>query len=142
MMTKLSLVLALICIGLVAALTVTAAPTWSGDSIGGTLLLFHMAAGGALVVALPVYALVGAATGSPKTAAVTESGQRLRSVSFWCLLALGWVTIGTVFVCMLPIPSTDQMHQLILWHAVAGYGMTIAAIGLLVGWMLSGKASR
>lgn len=142
MMSKLSTVLALICIGLVAALTVTAAPTWSGDSISGKPLLFHMAAGGALVVVLPIYALVGAANNSRKSAAVTEIGQRLHSVSFWSLLALGWVTIGTVFVCMLPIPSTDQMHQLILWHAVAGYGMTIAAIGLLVGWMLSGKANR
>lgn len=118
--------LTLVLIVLVAVLTATAATSWGGHAMGGITLLIHMAASGAMVFALPVYAIIGLSQRHPQTLA--------SNIGFWSLVAFGLLTIATVFLCMLPIASTDQMHQLVSWHGWAGYAMTIAAVILLLGW--------
>jgi membrane protease YdiL (CAAX protease family) len=112
---------------LVALLTATALPSLSGEHLGGNTLLLHMMASGALVFALPLFAL----------AWLRQSLDHERSTpplrwGFWLVLVTGMITIATVFACMLPIPSTDQMHELVRWHGYAGFAMVPAA--LLLAW--------
>jgi hypothetical protein len=113
---------------IISVLTVTALPVLSGGQLTGQTLLLHMFASGALVFALPIFALFY----------LGRSINRLRSgglqrIGFWSLVLTGLITIATVFIAMLPIPSTQQMHQLLDVHGYAGFAMVPALVLLLVG---------
>ena len=113
---------------IVALLTATAVPSLKGEPLGGTTLLLHMMASGALVFALPLYAMfyvwrhlnLSAATG-------------IQRLGFWLVLVSGMITTATVFACMMPIASTETMHQLIAWHGYAGFAMVPAFAVLVLG---------
>ncbi len=110
----------------VAVLVASVVPSLIGGKLEGLWLLLHMAASGVLVVTLPILAL----------SRVWAHLSRFRSsgmqrLGFWSLVLTGLATVASVFVCMLPLPSTDQMHQLILIHRYAGFAM-VPALGLLV----------
>lgn len=113
---------------IVAVLTATALPVLAGHHLGGTMLLLHMMASGALVFALPIAALFWLPRYLTRYAS-----DALQRWGFWLLIATGFVTIATVFACMLPYPSTPVMHQLINWHGWAGFAMVPAVLLLLVG---------
>ncbi|QDT02795.1 hypothetical protein K227x_11730 [Rubripirellula lacrimiformis] len=129
MMLLLNRILALALLVIVVVLTLTALPSLGGHPLGAEVLLAHMAASGAMVFVLPAYAVVGLIG-----MAQHPSSNRLRSFGFWGLVVTGLLTIATVFVCMLPFPSTDQMHQLIFWHSLAGYSMAVVAVVWVTGW--------
>ncbi|KAA1261072.1 hypothetical protein LF1_36160 [Rubripirellula obstinata] len=128
MMLWIERALAMLLVGLVVVLTATTAVSWGGHGMSGLPLLIHMGASGALVFTLPVYAIIGL---------IGFSRRHLRAsmynIGFWGSVAFGLPTIATVFLCMLPIASTDTMHQLVSWHAWAGYALTIAAVVLVIG---------
>ena len=112
----------------IVALTVTALPAVMIGSLGGVALLLHMMASGALVFVLPVYALLflNRILSRDRSIAMQRFG-------FWGLMISGVVTIGSIFVCMLPIPSTEVMHDLILTHRYAGFVMVPAVVFLAIG---------
>lgn len=121
----------------VGILTVTALPALFGGALGGKMLLAHMMASGALVVGLPVLALAFLRHfwGSTPIARSQQWG-------YLACVATGLLTIATVFLCMLPIPSTDQMHELILVHGWAGFAMVPATLLLVVGVKATRSASH
>ncbi len=120
---------------IVAVLTVTALPVLGGGHLGGNWLLAHMAASGALVFGLPLFAIDG--LWRQLQGQTTNSLQRW---GFWAVVLSGLITIATVFICMLPLPSTSAMETLIYSHRYAGWAMTLATIGLLVGrWRREAK---
>ena len=81
-----------------------------------------------MVIALPLFVLVYL----PRSISRFASGS-LQRLGFWSLVVTGLVTTATVFACMLPVPSTDQMRQLIQLHGYAGFAMVPAVALLLVG---------
>ena len=91
----------------VTILAATSAPVLFGGHLGGLRLLLHMMASGALVFALPLFALYWLG----RSISRSNSGG-LQRLGFWTLLLAGVLTIASMFACMLPIPSTEQMHQL------------------------------
>jgi len=107
----------------VAALTITSLPSLGGSHLGGNLLLAHMMSSGVLVFTLPLLALlwIGRIVGSGDA----SSSQKL---GFWATIVTGFLTIVTVFLCMLPIPSTETMHTLVALHSYAGFAMVPAAV--------------
>jgi len=121
------LLLAALCV-ILAALTFTAWPAVEGYPVHGQTLLMHMMASGALVVCLPCYAVLFLWRNLDR--ASTAATQRL---GFWAVLASGFVTIATVFACMMPLASTETMHLLIQWHGYAGFAMVPAALLLVWG---------
>ncbi|QEG42302.1 hypothetical protein [Roseimaritima ulvae] len=121
---------------IVAVLTVTAVPVLGGGHLGGTWLLAHMAASGALVFVLPVFAIVGL-----WREIQDQATSPLQRWGFWAVVLSGLLTIATVFVCMLPLPSTSAMETLIVSHGYAGWALAVATIGLLIGcWRRRSKA--
>ena len=121
------LLLAAICVVLIV-LMFTAWPAVWGYPVQGQTLLLHMMASGALVFCLPCYAAFFLWRNLDRSS--TAATQRL---GFWAVLASGFVTIATVFACMMPLASTDTMHQLIQWHGYAGFAMVPAAMLLVWG---------
>ena len=121
------ILLSVILIGVVA-LSGSAAPWLVGGHLQGSLLLLHMMASGVLVVTLPLFALsyVWPNISSFKSGALQRLG-------FWLLILTGLTTIATVFLCMLPIPSSDEMRALIRVHSYAGFAMVPALALLLWG---------
>jgi hypothetical protein len=108
------------------ALVATALPTLWGGHLGGAALRFHMMASGAVVVLLPVYAIARLLLRrQPASESALEMG------AFRTLLIFGVATIATMFLCMLPVASTDVMHDLVELHGWAGFAMA-AAIALVV----------
>jgi flagellar biogenesis protein FliO len=95
---------------------------------GGARRLFHMYASGALVFVLPLFALYWLFR--CLNSAASGGVQRL---GFWLLIITGTLTIATVFVCMLPVPSTEQMEQLIELHGYAGFAMVPALLLVVIG---------
>lgn len=128
MKTWIDRILLLAIVAIVAALTATALPVLAGHHLGGTVLLLHMMASGALVFALPAAGLFWLSRYLNQHASNT-----IGRWGFWLTIATGLATIGTVFACMLPYPSTDTMHQLIKWHGWAGFAMVPAVVLLLFG---------
>ena len=114
---------------IVIAATATAAMgLFSGDHLGGVILLAHTFAGGAMVVVVPMFALFWVfRCGSSITSGAIER------LGFWCLIVSGLVTIATIFACMLPVPSTHQMEQLVEIHGYAGFAMVPALLLLIIG---------
>ena len=110
----------------VGALTVTALPALGGGDLSGSFLLAHMFASGVLVIGLPVFAIVFLWH-------VLSLRSRTVYWSYAGILASGVATIATVFLCMLPIPSTGQMHELITVHGWAGFAMVPVSILFALG---------
>ena len=129
------LLLALVLV--VAVLTVTSLPSLGGETLGGQMLLAHMMASGVLVMGLPVFALFFLRYFVAKRA---TSG--FQNLGYLATLATGLVTIVTVFLCMMPIPSTHQMHSLMSIHAWAGFAMIPAIVLLLIGARATRSASH
>lgn len=121
----------------VTVLTVTALPSLSGATLGGGWLLVHMMASGALVIGMPLFALAflrhffGGTSLAPS-----------QQLGYLTTLATGLLTIATVFLCMLPIPSTNQMHELMKVHGWAGFAMVPAVLLLLAGVKATRSASH
>jgi hypothetical protein len=120
----------------IVVLTATALPVLAGGHLEGLLLLGHMMASGLLVAALPLLALDFLVRNLSRFA--SGPWQRL---GYWTLLLTGVVTIATIFACMLPIASTEQMHQLVGVHRYAGFAMVPAIVVLLVGVVRRAKAA-
>lgn len=110
----------------VVALAATSMPSLSGETLTGQALLGHMVSSGAFVIGLPVFALffLRHLTGRSGVSRTQQAGYLITVLA-------GWVTIATVFTCMLPLPSTDQMHRLMEIHGWAGFAM-LPAVGLLL----------
>ncbi|MCD0459319.1 hypothetical protein [Roseiconus lacunae] len=121
----------------VAILTATSAPAVLGRPFGGTMLLTHMMASGALVFGLPVFAFAMIRHFLPQ-----HPIARSHAAGFLLTVMAGLLTIASVFACMLPIPSTDQMHRLMQVHKIAGLTMTPAIVLLLIGLRLTRSASH
>lgn len=113
---------------IITVLAVTALPALSGDHLEGSMLLVHMMASGALVVALPLFALYCLRQCLSRW--TSHSAQRF---GYWLLVFFGLITTATIFACMLPLPSTEQMKQLMQWHGYAGFAMVPAVALLLLG---------
>ena len=108
--------------------TITAIDGLMFSAESGVRLLFHMYASGALVFVLPLFALYWLFR--CLNPAASGGMQRL---GFWLLVISGTLTIATVFVCMLPVPSTEQMEQLIKLHGYAGFAMVPALLLVVIG---------
>lgn len=115
-------------VAIIFVLTVTALPVLGGGHLGGPTLLLHMMASGALVIILPLFALFFVL----RCISRLKSGG-LQRLGFWLLLISGLLTIATVFLCMLPLPSTETMHQLISVHGYAGFAMVPAVVVFVLG---------
>ena len=94
-----------------AVLVLTAIPVLAGGHLEGKLLLIHMFASGALVIGLPLLALwqVGRSISRHKSGSMQRWG-------FWLLMLTGVITIASIFACMLPLPPTEQMRDLLDVH--------------------------
>lgn len=112
----------------VAMLAGTALPVLGGGHLSGNWLLAHMTASGALVFALPVIAI-----GGLWRYLDVEAAGSLQRWGFWAVVLSGFLTIATVFGCMLPLPSTSDMETLIFLHRYAGWAMVPATLALLLG---------
>jgi hypothetical protein len=115
-------------IAIIFVLTVTALPVLDGGHLEGPMLLLHMMASGALVIVLPLFALFCLG----RSISRFKSGG-LQRLGYWSLVITGLLTIVTVFVCMLPLPSTETMHELIAIHGYAGFAMVPAVVLLVLG---------
>lgn len=113
---------------LVAALVVSSIPWFNGEPMSGRWLLLHMFASGALVTSLPLLAI----SCLWRNLRSRASGFTER-LGYWWLVVAGLTTIGTVFLCMLPLPTTTQMHELMWAHSYAGFAMVPAVLLLAIG---------
>ncbi|MEM9587962.1 MAG: hypothetical protein AAGA03_11840 [Planctomycetota bacterium] len=111
----------------VIALTITSLPlTWETHLQGGWLMA-HMMSSGLMVVALPLFAI------ARLLPAIERQGQAaLHRFAFWCVVVLGTLTIATMFACMLPIASTEELSRLISLHGLVGIATSIATLVVLV----------
>ncbi len=113
---------------IVAVLAFTSLPFFGGHHLQGPGLKLHMLASGALVCVLPLFAVWLL---SRNMSRMTSSG--VQRLGYWSVVISGLITILTMFLCMLPYPSTERMHQLIQWHGYAGFAMVPAVLLVLVG---------
>ncbi|WP_153557360.1 hypothetical protein [Roseimaritima sediminicola] len=122
---------------IVAVLAITAVPALGDGHLGGQMLMAHMAVSGALVLLLPVFAVWSLVR-------YLDPGRstRLARWGFWTVVLTGVATIGTVFVCMLPVLGTDAMHAMIHWHGLAGWTMLPATALLVLGSFKKRGAAR
>lgn len=127
MMIWISRLLTCVVLGVVALLTLSALPSLSGDELSGKVLIAHMSLSGVLVVFLPIFAIVILSTKK-----LSREKRLIRGIGFWGLVGTGLLTIATVFLCMLPVASTEEMHKLILWHGRFGYAMALLGILFLL----------
>ncbi|MEM6473463.1 MAG: hypothetical protein AAF802_28145 [Planctomycetota bacterium] len=121
---------------IVVILTITSVSALGGEPLGGNELLAHMMASGVLVVGLPVFA-IAAIRHLPKKDTSTTQG-----IGVLLTITTGLLSIVTVFLCMLPIASTDQMHTLIKAHRWAGLSMIPSVAILMLGMTFTRSASR
>ncbi|MDA9856762.1 hypothetical protein N9D23_01455 [Rubripirellula sp.] len=105
----------------VLALLATSAATLWGEALGGSTLMLHMTAGGALVVGMPLVALWFLRRG-----VIRQAANAMLRCGYWLTILTATATIITVFLCMLPLPSTDQMNELMELHGYAGFAMVPA----------------
>ncbi len=125
--------LAIAVCGIVAVLLAT---SLGGGPLHGKTLMVHMMVSGAMVFALPLFAVVWL----PRMLDF-ESRIPILRAGFWALICTGFVTIVTMFVSMLPIAGTDDLHRLISVHGYAGFVSVGAAALFVVGWVFSCKKS-
>lgn len=106
---------------------ITSLPTWFGGHFGGYRLLIHMMGSGVIVVTLPLYAILR------WTDWLTDipSG-RAEPIAFWTMIVFGFLTIASMFACMMPIASTGTMRELIDLHGWLGTVMAIAVVANLL----------
>lgn len=114
---------------------VTSLPTWFGAHFGGYRLLAHMMASGVIVVTLPLYAILRWTDWLTSPA----SG-RGEPIAFWTMMVFGFLTIATMFVCMMPIASTATMRELVDLHGWLGAVMAIAVLANLLFFRRKPKA--
>lgn len=112
----------------VCLLTGTALSAYFGEHLGGQTLLYHMIVSGVLVVGLPVFAVWWLFRMIRR-----DRSSGLQRFGFWTTVLFGLVTITTVFLCMLPLASTEQMEILIKWHGYAGLAMLAAVVVFCLG---------
>lgn len=110
-------------IAAIAVLVGTSLPTWWGGHFGGFRLLAHTMASGVLVVGLPVYSILWWTEWLSK-----PNASRANVITFWALVFTGFLTIASMFACMLPTTSTPWMITLIDFHGWIGSTMAIVAI--------------
>ena len=112
----------------VALLFVTSLPALREQQMTGSTLMLHMMAGGSLVFALPVFALMflGPAISLNRSA-------RSQRLGFWLFILTGLVTISSVLLCMLPLLATEQMHFAMLVHGYAGLATVPALLIFVIG---------
>jgi hypothetical protein len=113
----------------IAVLVGTSLPTWWGGHLGGYRLLAHMVASGVVVVLLPVYGILRWTDWLTKPAVSRASG-----ITFWLLIVCGFLTIASMFACMLPSTSTTWMRTLIDFHG--WIGSTMAVVTVVHLWQL------
>jgi len=106
-----------------AILVATSLPTWWGEHLGGYRLLAHMSASGILVAGLPLYAILRWTDWL--TPGKTTRGS---AITFWLMTFAGFLTIASMFACMLPTTSTATMRTLIDFHGWIGTTMAITAV--------------
>ena len=138
MTTWLDRLLTIALVIVVGSAAATALPAVTdGDVLRGRLLRAHMVAGGALVIGLPIVALwfLRRAVGG-------GAFHALGCFGYWTVMASGWVTIASVYVCMVPVASTDQMHELVELHGAAGWAMSVAVLALLAGAFQESRPRR
>ena len=121
----------------VGVLAATSLPSLSGATLGGGALMTHMMASGVLVIGLPIFALTFLRYFAPR-----RSTSGIQHIGYVATIACGLLTIATVFVCMMPIPSTGQMHDLMSLHGWSGFAMIPAIAVLLIGLRLTRSASH
>ncbi|MCM2370184.1 hypothetical protein [Aporhodopirellula aestuarii] len=111
----------------IVVLVGTSLPTWWGGHFGGYRLLAHMTASGMVVVGLPLYAVL---RWTDWLSAPLPS--RASTWTFWALVFTGFLTIASMFACMLPSTTTPWMVTLIDFHGWIGATMAVAAIAHLI----------
>ncbi|MCC9603068.1 hypothetical protein LOC67_21170 [Stieleria sp. JC731] len=121
----------------VGVLTITSLPALGGQTLGGQMLMAHMMASGALVFGLPVFAFAMLRYLTPR-----YQTSWTHVIGYLSTLVAGLLTIASVFYCMLPIPSTSQMHEMMHVHKLAGLAMTPAILVMLVGFYFTRSASH
>jgi hypothetical protein len=124
-------------VAVVIALAVTSLPSLGGETLGGQALLAHMMSSGVLVFGLPIFAIVFLRHFSARSTTA-----RRQLLGYLATVATGLLTIATVFLCMLPIPSTHQMHSLMEMHGWAGFAMIPSVLLLLWGVWVTRSASH
>ncbi|WP_182867503.1 hypothetical protein [Stieleria mannarensis] len=122
----------------VAVLVFTSWPAAMDEqTLDGQALLAHMMASGVLVMGLPVFALFFL-----RYLPAKRTTSWLQILGYLATVAAGLVAIATVFLCMLPVPSTHQMHSLMSIHGWAGFMMIPAIVVLLIGTRATRSASH
>lgn len=121
------LLLALVVVTTITAITALPA-LGDHDAVRGDALRTHMLASGVLAVGLPILAIwfLGRGVGGSGFSVVGRVG-------YWTLLTTGWLTIASVYFCMVPVASTEQMDELIELHGYTGWAMCAATALLLLG---------
>ncbi|MEM9645671.1 MAG: hypothetical protein AAF989_11830, partial [Planctomycetota bacterium] len=102
----------------------------ASQPLEGELLMGHMTASGVFVLGLPALAWLGL-----RHLASDSPNHRIRRLGYWSVLTTGWLTVASVFACMLPVFGTDSMHRLISIHGYAGFAM-LPAMALLCGGLI------
>lgn len=113
---------------LVAVLLVTSLPEWRAEHMSGQWLIVHMMAGGALVVATPLFGLIFL-----RRAISPLRSSWLQRCGFWLLLISAVLTISSVLLCMIPLLTTEQMRSWMTFHGYAGLAMVPALALLAIG---------
>ncbi|TWT92618.1 hypothetical protein [Neorhodopirellula pilleata] len=104
----------------------TSLPTWFDGHLGGYRLLGHMMASGVIVVALPLYAILRWTDRLTAPAQRLVKLRRAEPIVFWGMVLFGFLTIGTMFVCMMPLASTLTMRALVDLHGWLGAVLALA----------------
>lgn len=104
----------------------TSLPTWWGGHFGGYRLLAHMAASGVVVIGLPLYAILRWTDWLSSPIPTRGSAW-----TFWALILSGFLTIASMYACMMPSTTTSWMVALIDFHGWIGATMAVAAIAHL-----------
>jgi hypothetical protein len=126
--------LAFVCASLLALLGFTA--TILGRPMTGYLLLAHVAVGGAFTVCLAATALWWAeAHGVGRLEEVDESGSGgdrlgvLRKTLFWCFVVLGFGSVATALLSMVPVFGPDGIDVLSALHRWCALLLVMVGIG-------------
>lgn len=121
-------ILFLMILVVVAVLTVTSLPTLADEHMAGQRLMIHMMAGGSLVVAMPLFALLFL-----RRVLSPYRSDRIQRVGFWVLLVAATVSILCVLLSMMPLLSTEAMQTSMSVHGYAGFVAAAALVLLVVG---------
>ncbi|SMP53632.1 hypothetical protein SAMN06265222_104136 [Neorhodopirellula lusitana] len=106
---------------------VTSLPTWFGGHLGGYRLIVHMMASGVVVILLPMYTVLRWGESLRN-----QIGTSLEPIAFWTMVVFGFLTIGSMFICMLPIAGTGTQREMIDLHGWLGAVLAIAVVLNLV----------